>query len=116
LIAPNAHRLALCGTSLTSPAITSGAVCDLRKASRQNGALEETDGIEASATVEEQQRCLNLCIALLDQKLHNRLTQSIVVGFLAVLSINRERNGFDDPVSYTPKLSALVKIAQLLIT
>jgi hypothetical protein len=87
LIAPNAHRLALCGTFLTSPAITSGAVCDLRKASRQNGALEETDGIEASATVEEQQRCLNLCIALLDQKLHNRLTQSIVVGFLAVLSI-----------------------------
>ncbi|KAL5370792.1 hypothetical protein DPSP01_014664 [Paraphaeosphaeria sporulosa] len=38
-----------------------------------------------------------------------------MVGFLAALGINRECNGFDDPVSYTPKLSALVKIAQLLI-
>jgi hypothetical protein len=43
------------------------------------------------------------------------MIESIVVGFLAALGINRECTGFDDPVMYNPKLSALVKIAQLLI-
>jgi hypothetical protein len=79
LIAPNAHQLPLYGTSSTSPAMTSGAVCDLVKASRRNKPFKETDGTQASATVEEQQRCLNLCIALLDQKLHGKLTESIMV-------------------------------------
>ncbi|KAF3050621.1 hypothetical protein E8E11_010663 [Didymella keratinophila] len=114
LIAPDARQLRLYGTSSTSPATAPGAVCDLVKASRQNESFEETDGTETSTTVEEQQRCLNLCIALLDQKLHGKLT-GIMVGFLAALSIDKECNGFNGPVSYTPKLSALVKIAQLLL-
>jgi hypothetical protein len=43
------------------------------------------------------------------------MTESIVVGFLAVLSINRERTSFNNPVMYNLKLSTLIKIAQLLI-
>jgi hypothetical protein len=38
-----------------------------------------------------------------------------VVGFLAALSINTKQNGLDDAALYTPKLSGLVKLAQLLI-
>jgi hypothetical protein len=92
-----------------------GAVCDLVKALRHNKLFEEIDGTKTSATVKEQKRCLNLCIALLDQKLYSKFTESIIVGFLTALGINRERNSFNNPVLYTPKLSALVKIAQLLI-
>jgi hypothetical protein len=117
LIAPTIRQSPLYDTSLASPAITSGAVGDLSRTSRLNDPFtwKETTRTNDSATVEEQQRCLDLCIALLDQKLHGKLTESILVGFLAALGINRECNGFEDPVSYTPKLSALVKIAQLLI-
>jgi hypothetical protein len=74
-----------------------------------------SDSSSVTAQHEEQRRCLDLCIALLDHKLHGKLDDSIVVGFLAALGINREFNGFDDALLYTPKLSALVKIAQLLI-
>jgi hypothetical protein len=35
--------------------------------------------------------------------------------FLAALGINRDCSDFEDDVAYTPKLSALVKLAQLLI-
>jgi hypothetical protein len=116
LITPNISQLPLADTSLASPAMTPSVVRGLQKDTRQDKPFKETDGTEARATIKEQQRCLNLCIALLDQKLHSKITESIVVGFLAVLSINRERTGFDNPVTYNLKLSTLVKIAQLLIT
>jgi hypothetical protein len=115
LIAPNVSQLPLADTSLASPAITPGAVRGLQKDTRQDKLFKETDRTKARATVEEQQRCLNLCIALLDQKLHSKITESIVVSFLAALSINRERTSFDNPIIYNLKLSALVKITQLLI-
>jgi hypothetical protein len=70
-IAPYARQLALCDTSFTSSATTPGAVCDLRKPSRQNGPFKETDRTEVSATIKEQQGCVNLCVALLRQKLHS---------------------------------------------
>jgi Orsellinic acid/F9775 biosynthesis cluster protein D len=65
--------------------------------------------------------CLQLCIALLDHPLHNSIYDSIVLGFLAVLGIRRyevgdeERIGFCEPTNYTPKLSAFVKCAQLIV-
>jgi hypothetical protein len=52
---------------------------------------------------------------LLDHKLHEKLTDSIVVVFLAVLGINSNRDGFNDAVLYTAKLSGIVKLAQLLV-
>jgi hypothetical protein len=75
----------------------------------------QQEGSASSNTAMDQQRCLDLCIALLDHKLHGKLTDSIVVGFLAVLGINKNRDGFDDAVLYTAKLSGIVKLAQLLV-
>ncbi|KFZ13107.1 hypothetical protein V501_03876 [Pseudogymnoascus sp. VKM F-4519 (FW-2642)] len=40
---------------------------------------------------------------------------SMVVGFLAVLGINTARDGFQEATTYTPHLSALIKIMQMLI-
>ncbi|CAI6340680.1 unnamed protein product [Periconia digitata] len=82
---------------------------------------EEHDNHEQSATEENpagsdlRDACLGLCISLLDHKLEGRLTDSIVVGFLAALGINKSCDGFDDAVLFLPKLSALVKLSQLLL-
>jgi hypothetical protein len=38
-----------------------------------------------------------------------------MISFLAVLGINTAQNGFEDALGFTPKLSALVKLAQLLV-
>jgi hypothetical protein len=51
----------------------------------------QQDGSTPSNTAMDQQHCLDLCIALLDHKLHGKLTDSIVVSFLAVLGINKNR-------------------------
>jgi hypothetical protein len=75
----------------------------------------QREGSPPLSTPMDQQHCLNLCIALLDHKLHGKLTDSIVVVFLAVLGINSNRDGFDDAVLYTAKLSGIVKLAQLLV-
>jgi hypothetical protein len=40
---------------------------------------------------------------------------SVVVGFLAVLGVDKEQEGFQDAPAVTPHLSAIVKIAQLLV-
>jgi hypothetical protein len=59
--------------------------------------------------------CLQLCLSLLDHKLHSKLSNSIVVGFLADLGINKEQNSLDRAAVYTPKLSGFIKLAQLLV-
>lgn len=75
----------------------------------------QKEGTALSSTAMDRQHCLDLCIALLDHKLNGKLTDSIVVVFLAALGINRNCDGFDDAVLYTTKLSAIVKLAQLLV-
>lgn len=52
---------------------------------------------------------------MLNYKLYRKLTDSIIIGFLAVLGINQNRDGFNNAVIYTPKLSRLIKLAQLLV-
>ena len=59
--------------------------------------------------------CLQLCIALLDHRLMGDLYDSVILGFLAVLGIDRARQGFQEAITYTTHLSAMVKIAQLLV-
>ena len=59
--------------------------------------------------------CLQLCIALLDHRLMGDIYDSIVVGFLAVLGIDKTAEGFQEATLYTPRLSALIKLAQLLV-
>jgi hypothetical protein len=69
----------------------------------------------SSVTEQEQTVCLQLCISLLDHKIQGRLTNSITVAFLAVNGINKDRTGFEVAVTATSDISALVKIAQLLV-
>ncbi|OOO04500.1 hypothetical protein AFCA_000004 [Aspergillus flavus] len=68
-------------------------------------------------TLEDQldEACLALSIALLDHSLKGDLFESTVVGFLAILGINTDCSNFRDPNYYTTYLSALVKIAQMLV-
>jgi hypothetical protein len=52
---------------------------------------------------------------VLDHDLLGDLFDSVVIGFMAVLGINKEKRVFYDACSYTSNLSALIKIAQLLV-
>jgi hypothetical protein len=54
--------------------------------------------------------CLRFCIALLDPCLIGDIFDNIVVGFLAVLGIDTARKSFQEATTYTPHLSALIKI------
>jgi hypothetical protein len=60
--------------------------------------------------------CLLLCIALLDYTLQGDYFESVVLSFLAVLSIDESPGGvFRGPLSYSPDLSKFVKMAQMLV-
>ncbi|KAJ5605330.1 hypothetical protein N7510_010484 [Penicillium lagena] len=59
--------------------------------------------------------CLELSIALLDHELNGDIYESAVVGFLAALGVDAENQTYRDPSNYTPFLSAMVKMAQLLV-
>ncbi|KFY31505.1 hypothetical protein V493_01047, partial [Pseudogymnoascus sp. VKM F-4281 (FW-2241)] len=64
---------------------------------------------------------IQLCISLLDHALFDTIYDSIVVVFMAALSIRDPRSSvnqsatFSDSLHYTPYLSAFIKIAQLLV-
>ncbi|KAJ5880166.1 uncharacterized protein N7473_011219 [Penicillium subrubescens] len=58
---------------------------------------------------------LALSIALLDHPLKQDLFESTVIGFLAVLRVDVERQTFREPCDYTSNLSAVIKIAQMLV-
>ncbi|KAF3030308.1 hypothetical protein E8E12_000480 [Didymella heteroderae] len=76
---------------------------------------EAESGLEPEPTERDQAACLQLCIALLDHRIRGRLTDSIVVGFLAANGINKERRGYTEAEASTSDLSALIKLAQLLV-
>jgi hypothetical protein len=60
--------------------------------------------------------CLLLCIALLDHTIQGDHFKSVVLSFLAVLSINENPSGvFRSLLSYSPDLSKFIKMAQMLI-
>jgi hypothetical protein len=73
------------------------------------------DGIEPETTQTLDRRLLELCIALLDHSLQGNIYDSVVIAFLAVLGINPQNNRYHDAAHYTTKLSAFIKIAQLLV-
>jgi hypothetical protein len=89
--------------------------------------LAALDQVAEAARIYTQQRealafqlaldqvCLRFCIALLDHRLMGDLYDSVIVGFLAVLGIDKAREGFQEATTYTSHLSAIVKIAQLLV-
>ena len=65
----------------------------------------------AASTKQEQTACLQLCISLLNHELKGKLTNSLLVAFLAANGITKDRTGFEEAVTATSDLSALVKIA-----
>lgn len=68
-----------------------------------------------SATDSLDRKCLDLCVSLLDQRLTGNIFDSALIGFLAVLGIDESKDSFFEATQYTPKLSAFIKIAQLLV-
>ena len=54
-------------------------------------------------------------ISLLDYTLKGDLFESVLVGFLAVLSIDVTKQTLQGPCDYTSKLSGLIKIGQMLV-
>ena len=59
--------------------------------------------------------CLDLCLSLLEQPIHGNIFESPLVGFLAVMGIDKNHDTLHEAPKYTPKLSAFIKIAQLLV-
>jgi hypothetical protein len=59
--------------------------------------------------------CLSLCIALLDHPLKGDLFESAIVGFLAALGIDSNKDILMEAYSFTPHLSAFVKVSQMLV-
>ena len=56
---------------------------------------------------------LELCIALLDDQLGDHQYQSVIISGLAVLGL-QEGGRWADAEDYTPKLSAVIKLARLM--
>lgn len=59
--------------------------------------------------------CLLFCVSLIDHTLKGDLFESVVVGLLAVEGIDVEKRTFKPPADFTPLLSGLIKIGQMLI-
>jgi hypothetical protein len=81
-------------------------------AQRQESAVR--GGVDPAQYQEVDRACLLLCITLLDHPLHGNIYDSVIVGFLAVLGIN-PKGGYHEATTYTPSLSAFVKLSQLLV-
>ncbi|KFZ07677.1 hypothetical protein V502_09852, partial [Pseudogymnoascus sp. VKM F-4520 (FW-2644)] len=78
--------------------------------------MEEENDISLDALYQSlDQACLQFCITLLDHCLMGKIYDSIVLGFIAVLGINEGRDGFHNACNFTSKLSAFIKMAQLLV-
>ena len=59
--------------------------------------------------------CLDFCIALLDQQLKGDIFESVVLGYLAVISIDVGNSTFYETLSYTLILSSFIKLSQVLV-
>lgn len=78
----------------------------------------EKEGEDAKAYRElekhVQHRLLQFCIALLDHCLADNEYQSVIISGLAVLGL-QERGRWANAEDYTPKLSAVIKLARLMV-
>jgi hypothetical protein len=90
--------------------------------SRQTALLDNVLALAAekatkasSASEPLDHMCLDLCLSLLEQPIHGNIFESPLVGFLAVMGIDENNDTLHEAPKYTPKLSALIKIAQLLV-
>jgi hypothetical protein len=91
-----------------------------RQHDKTDSSLSYSNAKNSASELEELRRtlrreCLNFCISLLDHSLKGNIYDSVVVGFFAVIGINKERKGFRELENFTYYLSAFIKIAQLLV-
>jgi hypothetical protein len=61
-----------------------------------------------------QREVLRLCIKLLNHLLQDNEYQNVIISALAVIGI-RDDDGWLDAEDYTPKYSAIIKLAQLMV-
>ena len=85
----------------------------------EQGGEEEEEGKEESDEKIEwmgriQRQILRLWIALLNQPLQDDEYKSVLISGLAVLGM-REDEGWLDAEDYTPKYSAVIKLARLMV-
>ncbi|KAK3935013.1 hypothetical protein QBC46DRAFT_453791 [Diplogelasinospora grovesii] len=114
---PDLH-FCLWGAQSTALTETVFAAEELAAAVRHKEGQERLKGLQKSL----DDKCLVFCISLLDHPLYGDIYDSLVVGFTAVLAIRETHEGkplkrprLSEAVSYTPHLSAIVKISQLLV-
>ena len=62
-----------------------------------------------------QRACLEFCIELLNQRIHNNEYDMALICATAVLGVRPFGGGYRDPESYPPVLSAIVKIAHFMV-
>jgi Orsellinic acid/F9775 biosynthesis cluster protein D len=78
---------------------------------------EEEEDLQYLPAIQQSldRACLEFWIALLDHQLFGNIYDSALVGFLAVLGIDEENGRFYDAACYTSHLSAIIKMAQMLV-
>ena len=59
--------------------------------------------------------CLEFCIELLNQTIHNREYDMALVCILAVLGVDLFGGRFRNPETYPPILSSIIKVAHFII-
>jgi hypothetical protein len=82
---------------------------------RQLLALQSHEGSREQTQAALDRACLLFCVSLIDHPLKGDLFESVVVGFLAVAGIDAEKRIFKLPADFTPLLSGLIKIGQMLV-
>jgi hypothetical protein len=87
------------------------AAANLTAREQESPAATETD---PERYQEIDRASLLLCIALLDHPLHGNIHDNVIVGLLAVLGFNSQ-GAYHEATTYTPSISAFVKLSQLLV-
>ena len=62
-----------------------------------------------------QRQYLRVCISLLDHQIHSGYYRNAVVSALAVLKIDSDHATWLPAENYTPKLSAVIKLARMMV-
>jgi hypothetical protein len=86
-----------------------------RTTGKKRKAKEEEEFDEEIAWMRQiQRKVLRLCIAMLNQPLQDNEYKSVIISGLAVLGM-RDDDGWLDAEDYTPKYSAVIKLARLMV-
>ncbi|CAN9210663.1 hypothetical protein AA0121_g11547 [Alternaria tenuissima] len=112
-----AHRLTARQLGHLDKIITIGEELEGLKQSQQTRDGDKQGPNAAQQSLESQldRACLCFCIAILDHTLKGDLFESTVIGFLAALGVDPEKQNLRDASSFTSYLSAFVKISQMLV-